>query len=70
VILLDAVIRAGNKPDQAKLVDLEMLVVFPGGRERNESEFARLLGSAGFELTRIVPTDSPLSVIEARPLDW
>lgn len=26
-----------------------------------------LFAAAGFELTRVVPTDSPLSVVEAKP---
>jgi hypothetical protein len=38
----------------------------PGGRERTEQEFRNLFEQAGFKLTRIVPTKSPLSVIEAR----
>ena len=66
LILLESVIRAGDEPDLGKLVDYEMLMV-TGGRERTEEEFATLLGRAGFELTRVVRIDSPLSVIEARP---
>ena len=54
-----------NAPDLGKLIDLEMMMM-PGGRERSESEFRALFASAGFELTRVVPTRSPLSVIEAR----
>jgi hypothetical protein len=65
VILLEAVIPPGNQPDFGKLIDLEMLLM-PGGRERTAEEFASLFESAGFELARIVPTESPLSVIEAR----
>jgi hypothetical protein len=38
----------------------------PGGKERTEAEFAALFKSAGFTLTRVVPTKSPLSVVEAR----
>jgi hypothetical protein len=48
------------------LIDLEMLLL-PGGRERTAAEFGALFGRAGFELTRIVGTQSPLFVIEARP---
>ena len=66
VILLDTVIQAGNQPDIGKLIDLEMLLL-PGGKERTAAEFGALFERAGFELTRIVPTQSPLSVIEARP---
>ena len=35
-----------------------------GGRERTEAEFRRLYEAAGFRLTRIVPSESPFSVIE------
>jgi hypothetical protein len=67
VILLDSVLRPGNEPDLGKLIDLEMMMM-PGGRERTADEFAALFASAGFELTRIVPTEAALCVIEARPL--
>jgi hypothetical protein len=65
VILLEAVIPPGNQPDFGKLIDIEMLLM-PGGRERTADEFASLFARAGFVLARIVPTESPLSVIEAR----
>jgi hypothetical protein len=47
------------------LLDLNMLVMTEGGRERSPSECARLLGKAGLSLQRIVPTPSPVSVVEA-----
>jgi SAM-dependent methyltransferase len=65
LILLESVLQPGNTPDFGKLIDFEMLMI-PGGRERTEAEWATLLRGAGFELKRIVPTQSPLSVIEAR----
>jgi len=65
VILLEAVVTPGSQPDFAKMIDLEMLLM-PGGRERTEQEFRDLFARAGFELTRIIPTKSPLSVIEAK----
>jgi hypothetical protein len=49
------------------LLDLEMLVMTPGGRERTRSEFARLLSASGFELVQVTPTASPLSAFHARP---
>jgi hypothetical protein len=66
VILLEAVIQAGNAPDLGKLLDLEMLMM-PGGRERTAEEFRTLFARSGFEMTRIVATQSPLNVIEAVP---
>jgi hypothetical protein len=67
VILLESVIPPGNTPDFGKIIDLEMLMM-PGGKERTAEEFEKLFAQAGFELTTIVPTRSPLSVIEARPV--
>ena len=66
VILLEAVIPPGNDPGFGKVLDLEMLVL-AGGKERTEEEFRTLFAGAGFTLTRVVPTHSPLSVIEATP---
>jgi hypothetical protein len=65
VILLEAVLQPANTPDLGKLIDLEM-VVMTGGRERTEEEFRALFDRAGFKMTRVIPTKSPLSVIEAR----
>jgi hypothetical protein len=67
VLLLEAVVPPGNAPHVAKIIDLEMLLT-AGGRERTADEYAALFANAGFEMTRIVPTRSPLSVIEARPV--
>jgi O-methyltransferase domain/Dimerisation domain len=64
VILLEAVLPHGNEPHFGKIIDLEMLMM-PGGRERTEEEFRTLFAKAGFQLTRIVPNKSPLSVVEA-----
>jgi hypothetical protein len=66
VILIESVVRDGQEGAMSKVMDLEMLVM-PGGRERTEEEFRALFDRAGFTLTRIVQTKSPLSVIEARP---
>ncbi|MGH9601695.1 MAG: methyltransferase [Terriglobales bacterium] len=66
VILLEAVLPAGNEPHFGKMLDLEMLTL-PGGRERTEEEFRALFAQAGYRLARVVPTKSPLSVLEALP---
>jgi hypothetical protein len=52
-------------PHYGKLLDLEMLVLTPCGRERTKIEFTRLLRGAGFRLSRVIPTNSPLSIVEA-----
>jgi hypothetical protein len=65
LLLVDFVLRPGDERDFGKFADLEMLVLNSGGRERTELEFRDLLVKAGFHLTRIVPTATPKSVIEA-----
>jgi hypothetical protein len=65
VILLEAIVLPGNQPDFGKIIDLEMLLM-PGGRERTEAEFRDLFARVGFKQVRIIPTQSPLSVIEAK----
>ena len=64
VILIETVLSPGNEPHFGKWLDLEMLLV-PGGKERTQDDFARLLDRAGFALTRVVPTKSPVCVLEA-----
>jgi hypothetical protein len=64
VLLLELVVPEGNAPHMSKILDIEMLV-FPGGRERTEKEYANLFSKAGLQQTRVIPTQSPYSVIEA-----
>jgi DNA-binding phage protein len=64
VILLESVLQPGNAPDFGKILDLEMMAM-PGGRERTADEFRGLFASAGFAMTRVIPTESPLSIVEA-----
>jgi hypothetical protein len=63
VLLVERVIQAGNDPDPAKFMDLNMLVML-GGRERTVDDFRTLLAEAGIRLTHVVPTRSGFSVIE------
>jgi len=65
VLIVDPVVPLGNAPHYGKLLDLEMLVLTPRGRERTKAEFARLLCGAGFRLSRVIATQSPLSIVEA-----
>ncbi len=64
VILIESVIDAGRTADLGKFIDYEMLMM-TGGRERTADDFRQLFAGTGFTLTRIVPTRSPLSVVEA-----
>jgi SAM-dependent methyltransferase len=67
VIIIEAVMPPGNDYHHAKFLDVNMLVLSEGGRERTEEEYRMLLDEAGFTLTRVVPTAAWVSVIEAVP---
>ena len=67
VLICDMVVSDEPGPTPAKLLDIEMLVVTVGGKERTEQEFRDLFASAGLKLNRIVPTARPICVIEAVP---
>lgn len=64
VLIVETVVPEGNGPHYSKLLDLEMLVS-PGGVERTAEEYAALLSAAGLKLSRIIPTLSPFSIVEA-----
>jgi hypothetical protein len=65
VLVVEAIVPPPGQPGWAKLLDLEMLALTPRGRERTEQEFAQLFAAAGFRLTRVVPTASMVSLVEA-----
>lgn len=67
LLVIERVVPEGNTSAEAKLFDINMLVVL-GGRERTEREYRALFGAGGFRLTRVIPTQSPLSVIEGVPI--
>lgn len=64
LLLLESLIPPGDQPSPAKFIDVIMLLM-AGGRERTEAEYRSLLQSNGFELRRVIPTPSMLSIIEA-----
>jgi hypothetical protein len=66
LLIVEMVLPGPNQPSPGRVLDLVMLTVGPG-KERTEREYHELLAKAGFRLTRIVPTDSPVSIIEAVP---
>ena len=67
VLLIDFVIPENSRADHpGHWTDLEMLIV-NGGRERTASEFRSVVEAAGLRMTRVVPTLSPLSLVEVAP---
>jgi len=67
VLVCEMVVTDEPGPTPAKMLDIEMLVMTVGGKERTPEEFRDLFASCGLRLSRIVPTGRPLAVIEAVP---
>ncbi len=67
LLVIEPLVPQGNDPSPAKDMDMRMLC-FPGGMERTEAEYKQLFAAAGLELDRITPTQSAVSIIEARPV--
>jgi hypothetical protein len=64
LLIVEMVLPPGDAPHQGKMLDMAMLVI-TGGQERTESEYESLLRKAGLRLTRVVPTNSAASIVEA-----
>ncbi len=63
LLVVEQLIPPGNEPSMTKLLDLNMLVLLTG-RERTEAEYRALFASAGFRMTRVIPTQSLYSLME------
>jgi hypothetical protein len=66
LLIVETVLPAGDTPHLGKLQDMVMMVI-PGGQERTEDEYVSLLDKAGFRLSRVVPTESAVSIVEGIP---
>jgi len=66
LLLVEAVIPSGDEPHAGKIMDFVMLTAL-GGQERSKDQYEGLLRDAGFRLSAVVPTASPMSIIEGRP---
>lgn len=66
LLLIESVLPEGSTFHPAKMLDITMLTL-AGGQERTEAEYRELLQKAGFKLTRIIPTEAAVSIVEAVP---
>jgi hypothetical protein len=64
LLIIEALVPETPGPHFSKTVDVIMLAA-TGGRERSEAQLAALLAAAGFRLTRVLPTASQHSIVEA-----
>jgi O-methyltransferase domain len=66
LLVIEAMLPDDNRPSPAHWLDL-LMMVYPGGAERTEAEYRTLLTSAGFSVTRVIPTEAVVSLVEALP---
>jgi hypothetical protein len=66
LLLVEMVLPEGDIFHPGKLLDMVMLTV-TGGEERTPAQYSMLLDHAGFRMTRVVPTASLVSIVEAVP---
>jgi hypothetical protein len=66
VYIIEYVLPEDNTKHIGNIIDLWLMLLL-GARERTRDQYAKVLADAGFKLTRVIPTGSPVSVIEAIP---
>src|SRR5690606_22450029 len=64
VIIIEFVLPDGDEFSEARMMDLNMLVMLPG-RERSAAEYEALLDKAGLKHIATHPTTTAFSLIEA-----
>ncbi|MEI6456878.1 MAG: methyltransferase, partial [bacterium] len=64
LLIIEMVILPCNRNPLPKLLDLQMLASFEGGKERTKEEFTRIISEAGLTVKRFIPTIAPLFIIE------
>ena len=68
LLVVEMVIPPGNEPSLGKIVDVEALIMTAGAIERTEEQYRLLFKTAGFEVTNVISSRSPMSIIEAVPV--
>ena len=63
LLLVELVLREGNAPGFGS-ADMTMMAL-TGGAERTAQEYGTLLAGSGLRMTRVVPTASNASIVEA-----
>ena len=66
LLVIERILEPGGNP-MNYLSDMDMLLLFPGARERTSNEYGEVLSAAGFGPPTLTRTRSPFAVVEARP---
>lgn len=66
VFVVEYVLPGNNTQHIGNIIDLWLMHLL-GAKERTADQYAELFAAAGFKLSRVIPTGSPVSIIEAVP---
>jgi hypothetical protein len=64
LLVVEVVVEPASTRPPGPWIDLHMMTVCAEGRQRSRADFTRLGDAAGFRLSRVVPTATPVSVVE------
>lgn len=67
LVVLEHVLSPGDRWDQGKFLDIDMMLRF-GGRERDRAEWEAVLAEGGFALTTEPPAGGGWAALECRPV--
>lgn len=65
LLIIDPIV-ASQEPSFATFLDLQLLITHPGASIRTQDRLAELVEKAGLQVTNIITTQSPCTIIECR----
>jgi len=65
LLIVEMIVPTNNTTMPGPLVDLQMMMVCCGGRQRSVGDFKNLFSQSGFEFQKIYRTSTPFSILEA-----
>ena len=65
LLVIEQLLEPGNEPSWGKMLDVQMLVLSAGGRERQLANYETILASAGLRVLSVIATAAGPSIIEA-----
>jgi hypothetical protein len=67
LLVIEMVTVPGEPNPGIAVLDLMMLLYFGEARQRTVAEYSELFDASGFECSRVLPTASAFTIVEARP---
>jgi len=64
VLICETIVELMDTALPGPLMDVQMMIVCCGGRQRSRDEFTALLKQSGFDCHRVIDTPLPISIVE------